>query len=236
LFLWWWTISVAVITLTNFVYHLFFLLPHVRALNVHRHLRRSIKYSPIVNELDAGSEWEDNVDGSKLMRRRGQRPQRLTLTRREVTDFTYRCLRADGVLIMRFISNHSGDLLAARILAEMYQRFCRREFRPRNFNVGYGKGMSHRPLKDKDALYPPHSSSTSTTTEHEQAAQGYQEQLATYTDAGTLPKKTDPTAPMLTTEEIQPAIPASPSTRMIARQPGTHYPGPPPPQMQHHID
>ena len=86
-------------------------------------------------------------------------------------------------------------------------------------------------------MYPAgsHSSTTSTTTDHDAAAHGFNEHLD-YVDAATLPKKSpavDPSAPPMPTSAVTieaQLIPPSPSTVVMQRQHGAHYPGPPPHQ------
>jgi hypothetical protein len=97
LFLWWWFVLVAVLTLLNAVWWIYVsLLRHNRIRFVDRYIR--------------------TIESIRSDTRRPVRTQ-------TVAKFTRSRLRPDGVFVLRLISGNAGDVVATDVLAELWRRF-----------------------------------------------------------------------------------------------------------------
>lgn len=94
LFLWVWLCFIGVCTSINFVYWMFTLVPsYCRYRFIHKYLR-------------IGAEMTNSTDDRRL-----------------VEKFVSKALRSDGVLLMRFISGHTGDMLVTELMFRLFQEF-----------------------------------------------------------------------------------------------------------------
>lgn len=89
---------------------------------VKHNIVRSKKYTMISDE--------DSCD-APLLTEDGVRSADEIYCRKDMNRFARKALRADGVLTLKFIANHAGELIAAKLCQELYRRFMNGTMMPK---------------------------------------------------------------------------------------------------------
>lgn len=83
---------------------------------------QSVKHSIVRSKKYIMMADEDSSD-APLLTEDGVRSPDEIYCRKDMNRFARKALRADGVLTLKFIANHAGELISAKLCQELYRRF-----------------------------------------------------------------------------------------------------------------
>lgn len=104
LFLWWWFLVVAMLTIVNMIYWF--------VVSVARNMQRD--YVDHYLRVYSGMKHDDKDEGP-------------VVTKRALSDFVDRELRPDGVLLLRLIAANAGDIVATSLVGALWRLFLEKK-------------------------------------------------------------------------------------------------------------